>query len=29
MRAVKAFAKKTLPKLEMHKMHVLRLVAAH
>ncbi|WFR98794.1 DUF4142 domain-containing protein [Rhizobium tumorigenes] len=27
--AVKAFAKKTLPKLEMHKMHVLGLVAAH
>jgi putative membrane protein len=27
--AVKAFAKKTLPKLEMHKMHVLKLVAAH
>ena len=27
--AVKAFAEKTLPKLEMHKMHVLKLVAAH
>jgi putative membrane protein len=27
--AVKAFAKKTLLKLEMHKMHVLKLVAAH
>ena len=27
--AVEAFAKKTLPKLEMHKMHVLKLVAAH
>ncbi|MET0746986.1 MAG: DUF4142 domain-containing protein [Rhizobium sp.] len=27
--AVKAFAKTTLPKLEMHKMHVLKLVAAH
>jgi putative membrane protein len=27
--AVKAFAAKTLPKLEMHKMHVLKLVAAH
>jgi len=27
--AVKAFAAKTLPKLEMHKMHVTKLVAAH
>lgn len=27
--AVEAFAKKTLPKLEMHKTHVLKLVAAH
>jgi putative membrane protein len=27
--AVKAFAEKTLPKLDMHKMHVLKLVAAH
>lgn len=27
--AVKAFAAKTLPKLEMHKMHVMKLVAAH
>lgn len=27
--AVKAFAAKTLPKLEMHKMHVMHLVAAH
>lgn len=27
--AVKAFAEKTLPKLEMHKMHVLKLVSAH
>lgn len=27
--AVKEFAEKTLPKLEMHKMHVLKLVAAH
>lgn len=27
--AVKAFAKETLPKLEMHKMHVMKLVAAH
>ncbi|MCD7111432.1 DUF4142 domain-containing protein [Rhizobium sp. DKSPLA3] len=27
--AVKAFATKTLPKLEMHKMHVTKLVAAH
>jgi putative membrane protein len=27
--AVKEFAAKTLPKLEMHKMHVLKLVAAH
>ena len=26
---VKAFAAKTLPKLEMHKMHVMKLVAAH
>lgn len=26
---VKAFATKTLPKLEMHKMHVLHLAAAH
>lgn len=27
--AVKEFAAKTLPKLEMHKMHVTKLVAAH
>lgn len=27
--AVKAFAVKTLPTLEMHKMHVQKLVAAH
>jgi putative membrane protein len=27
--AVKAFAEKTLPKLDMHKMQVLKLVAAH
>jgi putative membrane protein len=27
--AVKEFAVKTLPKLEMHKMHVMKLVAAH
>jgi putative membrane protein len=27
--AVKAFAAKTLPKLEMHKMHVVKLVAAN
>jgi putative membrane protein len=27
--AVKKFAAQTLPKLEMHKMHVLKLVAAH
>ena len=27
--AVKAFAKATLPTLEMHKMHVKKLVAAH
>lgn len=27
--AVKAFAAETLPKLEMHKMHVMKLVAAH
>ena len=27
--AVKEFAAKTLPKLEMHKMHVIKLVAAH
>ncbi|MDM9644812.1 DUF4142 domain-containing protein [Rhizobium sp. S163] len=27
--AVKAFAGKTLPTLEMHKMHVQKLVAAH
>lgn len=27
--AVKEFAAKTLPKLEMHKMHVMKLVAAH
>lgn len=27
--AVKEFAAKTLPKLEMHKMHVGKLVAAH
>jgi putative membrane protein len=27
--AVKEFAAKTLPKLEMHKMHVMTLVAAH
>ncbi|KAA3507890.1 DUF4142 domain-containing protein [Agrobacterium rosae] len=27
--AVKEFATKTLPKLEMHKMHVIKLVAAH
>lgn len=27
--AVKEFAAKTLPKLEMHKMHVQKLVAAH
>ncbi len=27
--AVKAFAEKTLPTLEMHKMHVQKLVAAH
>jgi putative membrane protein len=27
--AVKAFAQKTLPTLEMHKMHVMKLVAAH
>jgi putative membrane protein len=27
--AVKAFAAKTLPKLEMHKMHVMKLVEAH
>lgn len=27
--AVKGFAAKTLPKLEMHKMHVTKLVAAH
>ncbi|WP_413708555.1 DUF4142 domain-containing protein [Rhizobium sp. Rhizsp82] len=27
--AVQAFAKKTLPTLEMHKMHVQKLVAAH
>ncbi|MGN7292995.1 DUF4142 domain-containing protein [Rhizobium sp. SAFR-030] len=27
--ATKAFAKKTLPTLEMHKMHVAKLVAAH
>lgn len=27
--AVKTFAAKTLPKLEMHKMHVMKLVAAH
>jgi len=26
---VKAFAVETLPKLEMHKMHVMKLVAAH
>lgn len=26
---VKEFAAKTLPKLEMHKMHVMKLVAAH
>jgi len=28
-RAIKEFAAKTLPKLEMHKMHVMKLVAAH
>jgi len=27
--AVKKFAEETLPKLEMHKMHVMKLVAAH
>lgn len=27
--ALKAFAEKTLPTLEMHKMHVQKLVAAH
>lgn len=27
--AVKEFAAKTLPKLEMHKMHVMKLVAVH
>ena len=27
--AVKQFAAETLPKLEMHKMHVMKLVAAH
>lgn len=27
--AVKEFAAKTLPKLEMHKRHVMKLVAAH
>jgi putative membrane protein len=27
--AVKEFAAKTLPRLEMHKMHVTKLVAAH
>ncbi len=27
--SVKAFAAETLPKLEMHKMHVMKLVAAH
>lgn len=27
--AVKEFAVKTLPKLEMHNMHVMKLVAAH
>jgi putative membrane protein len=26
---VKAFAAQTLPKLEMHKLHVMKLVAAH
>ena len=28
-KAVEAFARKTLPTLEMHKMHVQKLVAAH
>lgn len=28
-KAVKSFAEKTLPTLEMHKMHVMKLVAAH
>lgn len=28
-KAVKAFARKTLPTLEMHKMHVQKLLAAH
>ncbi len=27
--AIKAFAAETLPKLEMHEMHVMKLVAAH
>lgn len=27
--AVKEFATKTLPKLEMHKMHAMKLVAVH
>jgi len=27
--AVKTFAEKTLPTLEMHKSHVMKLVAAH